>query len=174
MTRAQLEHILRAAGAITNEDEIVILGSQAVLGTVADAPEELSRSVEADAFPPNAPDKTDLIDGTLGELSPFHETHGYYAHGITPESTVLADGWRERLVRVQSPATHGVVGLCLSVPDLAVSKLAASREKDIDFVVALVRHRLLAANDVKTLADRLTAPERSVVLRNLDLCQARA
>ena len=32
MTRAQLEHILRAAGALTEEREIVVLGSQAILG----------------------------------------------------------------------------------------------------------------------------------------------
>jgi len=129
--------------------------------------------VEADAFAPNAPEKTDLIDGTLGELSPFHETHGYYAHGITPESTVLADGWRERLVRVESPATHGVVGLCLSVPDLAVSKLAAGRDKDMEFVAALLRLGFLNTDDVKLLADRLPACHKDLVLRNLGICQAR-
>lgn len=32
MNRQQLEHILGAAGAITDEEEIVILGSQAILG----------------------------------------------------------------------------------------------------------------------------------------------
>ncbi len=32
MTRAQLEHIIRAAATIADDDEIVVLGSQAVLG----------------------------------------------------------------------------------------------------------------------------------------------
>lgn len=173
MERSQLEHILRAAGAITDEHEIAILGSQAVLGSFPDAPGELRHSMEADAFPLNAPDKTDLLDGTLGELSPFHETHGYYAHGITPESTVLAAGWKERLVRIQSPATCGVVGLCLSVPDLALSKLAASRDKDIEFVVALLRHRLLLSDDVIHLAERISEQDRNRVLRSLELCRAR-
>jgi len=43
MKRRHLEHILRAAGAVTDETEIVILGSQSVLGTLADAPDELCR-----------------------------------------------------------------------------------------------------------------------------------
>jgi len=32
MTRAQLEHIIRAAGTIADVDDVVIMGSQAVLG----------------------------------------------------------------------------------------------------------------------------------------------
>ena len=51
--------------------------------------------------------------------------------------------------------------------------LEEGRDKDIDFVVALLRHRLLVADDVKELAERLRAPAREVVLRNLGLCQAR-
>ena len=152
MTRAQLEHILRAAGAITEEREIVILGSQAILGAFPEAPAELRRSMEADAFPPRAPEKADLIDGSIGELSPFHETYGYYAHGIGPESAVLPAGWHERLVRVSTPATQGVTGLCLAPEDLAASKLVAGREKDLAFVSALLRHRLV---EIQSLRDRV-------------------
>jgi hypothetical protein len=32
MTRAALEHLLRAASALTNEEHFVVIGSQAVLG----------------------------------------------------------------------------------------------------------------------------------------------
>ena len=71
MKRHQLEHILRASGAITDETEIVILGSQSILGQYPEPPEALCRSMEADAFPLNAPDKADLIDGTIGERSPI-------------------------------------------------------------------------------------------------------
>jgi hypothetical protein len=41
VTRAQLEHVIRAAAAVTGEDEIVIIGSQAILGAHPDAPGEL-------------------------------------------------------------------------------------------------------------------------------------
>jgi hypothetical protein len=167
MTRNQLEHILRAAGAITDESEIVVLGSQAILGSYPDVPEALCRSVEADAFPLHAPEKADLIDGTIGELSPFHETHGYYAHGITPETAVLADGWRDRLVRIASPATKGVVGYCLSPPDLAISKLAAGRDKDFAFVSQMLAQKYVTAKKIESLAASLPQASREIVRRGL-------
>jgi hypothetical protein len=38
MTRTQLEHIIRAAATISEDDEIVVLGSQAILGQFPNAP----------------------------------------------------------------------------------------------------------------------------------------
>jgi hypothetical protein len=172
MTRAQLEHILRAAGALTQERDIVILGSQAILGTFPDAPDEVRRSMEADAFPLEAPEKADLIDGTIGELSPFHETYGYYAHGIAPESAALPEGWRERLVRVSTPATQGVTGFCLAPEDLAAGKLAAGREKDIDFVKALLRHRLIEIGRLRSRIALLPAEYAPRAAGALAACEA--
>lgn len=85
MRRDQLEHIIRAACAITGATEIVVIGSQAVLGQHPDAPEELRVSIEADVFTFRDPADADLIDGSIGERSPFHETFGYYAHGVARE-----------------------------------------------------------------------------------------
>jgi hypothetical protein len=48
MDRAALEHILRAAAAIANEREFVVISSQAVLGQFPDAPDALLASIEAD------------------------------------------------------------------------------------------------------------------------------
>jgi len=155
MTRPQLEHILRAAGAITDEAEIVVLGSQSILGKYPSPPEALCRSIEADAFPLHAPEKADLIDGTIGELSPFHETHGYYAHGITPETTVLAPGWQDRLIPLRTPLTQGVVGLCLAPVDLAISKLAAGREKDVQFVRVMMECGLFDRGEFDALTRTL-------------------
>src|SRR5580658_2726200 len=50
MLRPQLEHIIRAAAAITGAPEFVIIGSQALLGQFPDAPDELLVSIEADVF----------------------------------------------------------------------------------------------------------------------------
>jgi len=76
--RADLEHLIRAASTIADDDELVIVGSQAVLAQFPDAPEEMLRSDEADIYPKNKPERWDLIDGAIGELSAFHETFGYY------------------------------------------------------------------------------------------------
>lgn len=37
MTRAQLEHVIRAAGTIADVADVVVIGSQAVLGEFPDA-----------------------------------------------------------------------------------------------------------------------------------------
>jgi hypothetical protein len=55
MKRASLEHILRAAAAITNERDIVVVDSQALLAQFPNAPAALLSSIEADVFPRAAP-----------------------------------------------------------------------------------------------------------------------
>jgi hypothetical protein len=48
MTRAQLEHLIRAAATIADDREIVVIGSQAVLGQFPNAPPDLVVSVAAE------------------------------------------------------------------------------------------------------------------------------
>ena len=149
MTREQLEHILRAAGAITGRTQWVVVGSQAVLGFVPDAPAEITLSEELDLYAPGDERASDLVDGSIGERSPFHETFGYYAHGVGEETATLPARWRERAVVVRSEATGGVTGVCPHPADLAVSKLAAWREKDRDFIAALLRHRITTLDEIE-------------------------
>lgn len=168
MTREQLEHVLRAAAAITGSDHVVVIGSQAILATRPDAPPTLLKSLEADVFTFRSPEDATLIEGSIGELSPFHTTFGYYAHGVGHETATLPQGWRDRLIPIRSPATGGATGLCLEVHDLAVSKLAAGREKDIEYVTALLKHRL-AKPDV--IESRLAVTTLDPAVR--DLCERR-
>lgn len=142
MKRSQLEHIIRAAAGNADTMEIIVIGSQAILGTYPDAPEDLLVSVEADVFPKENPSDSILIDGAIGERSMFHETFGYYAHGVDESTAVLPAGWKERLVPIRNENTRGVTGWCLEIHDLAVSKLVAGREKDITYLAALFRHGL--------------------------------
>ena len=65
----------------------------------------------------------------------------------------LPAGWQGRLIRIETPATMGAVGWCLEPHDLAVSKLAAGREKDYSFVEAMVRRRMVS---VELVIGRLT------------------
>lgn len=168
MHRQQLEHIIRAAAGITGASEFVIVGSQAVLGQFPQAPAELLVSIEADVFSLRDPADSDLIDGSIGEGSPFHQTFGYYAHGVSEDTAILPIGWRDRLVSVRNQNTGGGTGLCLEIHDLAVSKLAAGREKDVDFIGVLLRHHLTQAPIIRErLAKTTLAPER------LQACLAR-
>lgn len=154
MKRRELEHLIRAAADIADDDEIVIVGSQAVLGQFPDAPADLLVSVEADLFPRNRPERADLIDGSIGEGSPFHATFGYYAQGVGETTAVLPRGWRDRLVPIRNQNTRGATGWCIDTHDLVVSKLIAGREKDLDFCAAAAAHGLVGEATVRArLAD---------------------
>jgi len=150
MQRAQLEHIIRAAAAITGATEIVVIGSQAVLGQFPNAPAEILVSIEADVFTFRHPDDADLIDGSIGEGSPFHQTFGYYAHGVAEATAILPAGWKDRLITVSNENTGNGCGLCLEVHDLAVAKLAAGREKDCSFVAGLLLRKLANAGLIES------------------------
>lgn len=162
MTRDQLEHLIRASADIADEDEIVVIGSQAILGQFPDAPEELLVSVEADLYPRRRPERADLIDGSIGEGSPFHATFGYYAQGVDESTATLPRGWEDRLVSICNEGTRGATGLCLDVHDLLISKYVAGREKDARFTGAAARSGLSCKT---TLFARLDGTELHPELR---------
>ncbi len=170
MTRTQLEHILRASAAITGADEFVVIGSQAILGQHPAAPAELLVSHEADVYSKRSPADSDLIEGSIGEGSPFHKTFGYCAHGVGAETAILPAGWEARAIRLKTPATGGATGICPEANDLAVSKLVAGREKDAAYVASLLRHRLAELATLRSrLADTpLPDADRNRVLARLD------
>ena len=89
MKKIDLEHIIRACGDITHQNEFILIGSQSILGSVANPHRDLLVSMEADIYPLQAPDLADRIDGVIGEGSRFHDLFGYYAQGVGPETAVL-------------------------------------------------------------------------------------
>lgn len=150
MHKPDLEHIIRAASAITNQYEIIIVGSQSILGSVDAPPAECLVSLEADVIVPGNECLSDLIDGAIGEGFPFEEMFGYYAQGVDSSTCILPDGWRDRLVRLQSQNTDGKIGYCLDVTDLFLAKCAANREKDRIFNRALLQHGIVHADTAKS------------------------
>jgi hypothetical protein len=162
MQRSELEHLIRAAAALTGRTQFVISGSQALLGLGEDAPEELITSLTADLFIPGDPQSTQLIGQSLGEMSVFDQTFQYCARAVNEEDVVLPEGWRERVLAIESPDTAGACGYCLEVHDLAVSKLASDKDEDFTFLLGLLTHQLV---DEGTVEDRLAATEMSAHLR---------
>jgi len=159
--RHELEHIIRAAAAITDETEFVCVGSQAVLGQYPNAPPALLISNEVDIYPERSPEKADLIDGAIGAGSLFEEQFGYYADGVGPETAQLPAGWRDRAVVVSGPNTHGARALCPEIHDLAVTKLLAGRDKDRDWIIAAAEAKLIRKDVMlRRLAMAAVDPER--------------
>lgn len=154
MKRSEFEHTIRAAGAILRVKKLLVIGSQAVHASVDFEIEAAKRSIEADisALEDKDGSKADLIDGSIGELSVFQETFGYYAQGVTPKTAVLPRGWRKRLIPFRTPATQGVTAFCLELHDLWISKAIAGRPKDREFCRSLLQLKLVRP---KTLQARL-------------------
>ncbi|MFI6241882.1 DUF6036 family nucleotidyltransferase [Micromonospora sp. NPDC050795] len=147
MRLEQLEHVLRSACQIVGDSNVLVIGSQSVLGAISESrlPLEATASMEVDvAFFDDPQDrKADQVDGAIGEFSPFHEMNGYYAQGVSVSTAVLPDGWRDRLVLVESQSTQPGRGYTLEPHDCVVSKLVAGREKDHAFADALIRAKLV-------------------------------
>jgi hypothetical protein len=155
MRRPQLEHVIGAAAFVSGEETFIVIGSQAILGSIEDPPAELLESMEADVYPAGAPEKADLIDGALGDGSPFHAQYGYFAHGVGPETAKPPAGWRERLVRVEVPARPGskqaAVALCLERHDLVLAKLVRGDDRDWSYAETAIAHALV---ETDTLLER--------------------
>ena len=164
MKHHELQHIIRAAAAICEESDFIVIGSQAIHGSLPHVDEStLVRSIEADLYPRYAPEKSQLLNA-IGEFSPFHETYGYYADGVDNTTATLPAGWEDRLIVVSGPLTNDARGWCLELHDLAISKLVAGRAKDLDFVRALVK---LGAARQKTTYLRLEATKLAVAKKQI-------
>jgi hypothetical protein len=155
MTREQLAHVLRTVSLLTDDPDVLVIGSQSILGSFPEdeLPPEATGSIEVDtAFltdPGNA--KSDLVDVNIGELSEFHDHFGYYPQGVSVETGVFPAGWRDRLVIYETPLTKPARGLCIEPHDCVLAKLVRFDDKDLNFAVALVRAGLI---DLDILAQR--------------------
>jgi hypothetical protein len=166
MRRDQLEQAIRTACQIIGAREVIVVGSQSILGTFTEEqlPAAATMSIEVDILPiaddnPETARLADLIEGVAGELSAFEQLHGFSLDGVDLETCVLPTGWRERLVKVQNANTAApsgepqFTGWCLDKEDLCVAKLCAFREKDQNFVAALLQAELI---DITTITQRLS------------------
>lgn len=145
MTRDEFEHVVRAAARIV-QDELVVIGSQAIHGSVVSPPAAMVVSRELDLYPRSAPERADEIDGAIGDGSMFDSTFGYYAQGVGPETAKAPAGWEGRLERVGLPARGqwpATVAWCMAVHDLVLAKLAAGRPHDVLFAREAIVHGLV-------------------------------
>ena len=180
MRRDQLEHAIRTACQIIEQPEVIVVGSQTILGTYdeSELPKAATMSIEVDILPiADSNEETarlvDLIEGVAGEFSPFEQLHGFSIDGVDLETAVLPDGWRGRLVKVQNANTAAptggplFTGWCLDKEDLCVAKLIALREKDRSFVAALLEAKLVNADLIATRPSTLSEEHPAATERAL-------
>jgi hypothetical protein len=157
--KSELAHILRAACEITGDPEILVIGSQSILGSFTEnqLPDTATRSIEADIafFDDPGEQKSDLVDGAIGEVSLFHESFGVYGQGVDLSTAVLPEGWQDRLVAFNDPEAGESRALCLEPHDLVMSKLVAGRTKDHEFARELLKAGLVQVEALLARADLL-------------------
>lgn len=169
MTREQLAHVLRAVSRTAEDPDVLVIGSQSILGSYSEdeLPPEATGSMEVGTAFFSDPDETksDLVDAMIGELSQFHNEFGYYPQGVSVNTGVFPTGWMDRLVTYETPSTAPGRGLCLEPHDCVLAKLVRFEEKDQNFAVALAREGLI---DLDILADRVeTLPAHPAVIERI-------
>lgn len=161
MQRAQLETAILAAASATGMTEFIVVGSQAVHAHTDAAPMEVLVSRECDLWAKGRLEKLENLEEQLGKSSAFAEQKGFYVDAVQPELVVLPRHWESRLKPLRIAQ---VTAWCLEVNDLAVSKLAAGRLKDYEFVNAMLRLGLARFDDVVERIQTFEDPHQRAVL----------
>jgi hypothetical protein len=141
MTKAEFEDLLRRAGKIAGDRDFFLIGSQALRGVSPTIPRDFPKTIEADLYPRRHPQAWSLLRQELGNRSRFFRGRGIYLDCTDPGLATLPDGWTERLIPFRTPRTGGITAWCLEPNDLFASKLDAAREKDRQFLRAMLRHK---------------------------------
>ena len=157
MNREDLEHVIGAAAEILKDEDFVVVGSQAILGPYPDAPAVLLRSAEVDLYPKNRPEDAIELDGSLGDGSMFHQTFGYYGHGVGPETAKAPASWQRRLIPIDIPKRGKAPGFVktyfLEPHDLVLAKSVAGRDRDWEFARDALAAGLV---EIETLRSRVS------------------
>ena len=161
MKIGDLFHLVRAVTTSINVYEVIVIGSQSILGSYPNAHKDLLKSDEADFIPILSPEQlmaydtqhySDLIEGGFGKNSRFEKAFGVYADGCDFTTASLPIDWKDRLIPVQNEETDLKIALFLDPYDLAVAKIIAFREKDVNFVKTMYDEDMLIS---KVLKERL-------------------
>jgi len=175
LRKEDLAHILRAAAGITGKSRFVVVGTGAAIAQLKHIPFDMMMTREADIYVPDVADAeaiADLIDGSIGEGSQFDLSFGYYAHGVDATTALLPRDWRDRAHDIQLPTAPGICCICPDINDLALSKVCAWRDKDIEWLRAGLRAGIL---DLRIMTDRSAAiddqraPASAVMAERLEI-----
>jgi len=157
---------------------VVVIGSQAVLATLPQAPFTARTSVEIDAYPGNAEEweaqhgteASEVVNALFGYRSTFHETHGFYIDGVDDSTASLPPDWRERqTVRVVDCYGRAVRIVTPELHDIVASKLCRLDPKDERFTTVLhdAGHLDLTMLEQRVRAINLPAAVRERAIRFL-------
>lgn len=170
MQPSDLERAVRGIAGLFETDEIVIVGSQALLVARDDIARELRMSEEFDAYPKNylewellnpGEEASELINAYLGEGSSFHKSYGFFVDGVDATTAKLTPGWEDRAVMREFDVDGRQVKVMAPEPnDLVAAKLTRGDPKDITFARICLRDGLVQRQQIENRLEILLTGEQ--------------
>lgn len=162
LRRADIDHILRAAASLSDHRRFVMVGTGAVIARAKHIPATMMLTEEIDIYADGVDDPepiSELIDASIGHLSQFHRTFGYYGDGVGPRTAVMPLDWRTRATEYKTPDGLATA-ICPSADDIAVAKLCTWRDKDQAWLREGIRAGIVNAGRATALL-RTALPEEA-------------
>lgn len=158
----EVPRVVADAARLLQRGELVVFGSSALAFWLADAPR--SRDVDVWIDPP---ERGEIVEALMGELSWYHDRHGVYVEVWAPETFAAPEDWRSR-ARTHTVPTSPEVTLLLPHPhDVLLSKLERMTEADAEHARRILKEFPLSEETLEKLAaasphlnGRIDDPER--------------
>lgn len=164
MNLQALQHLAKAAQALADDCQIIVLGSASLLAWFPDlglSDGLLASTYDADLCPQPFDEETgEILEEALGESRAFHRRHGYHVdilRGAIFET--LPAGWQDRLMPVAGCAKV----LAIDPHDLAAAKLMVARPKDIALLKQLHEQNIIQADTTRQRLDSIPKSEQSLL-----------
>lgn len=161
MKKPQLEEVIRAASVLATRKEFVLFGSQAVHALTDQPPIEVLVSRECDLWFNDEPSIQELLQRELGAGSLFQQAKGFYLDALPPGLPMVPAGWQQRLCDLM---VDDIKVRCLEIHDLIVTKLAAGRLKDYEFIAAVLMGKLARPDELRRRIQTFPDPHTQAVL----------
>lgn len=173
ITQDDVFRTARSVAKLFDAEEVVIIGSQAILLAKPDIDKALRMSVEIDAYPSNlhewekenpGEEASEYINALFGEGSEFHNSHGFYVDGVDDSTASLPPDWKDRAIRIKVESDDREITIVAPEPnDLVASKLARGDEKDIKFARLCFQRGLVRYEKVEENL-KVIMPENMIVI----------
>lgn len=141
--------LFKEAKAKCNHGDFVVIGSNSVIAFAASGttvPDDMTRSIDFDAYPLKDPGRVDDLIREFGENGPFHQREGIYLDAVAPTTATLPEGWQGRLVKVEK---EDVRLWCLEPNDAAVSKYSRGEPRDLRWIRAGIAASMISLPTVR-------------------------
>ncbi len=166
ITQGDLIEAAEAVARITGQSHIFILGMASTAQSVPTLDQILTDDI--DLFTPDAESCfLDEVIASVGEGSPFEESHGFYVKRLGAWVLLTQPrGWIERSLVVPHPTLTIRV---LHPLDLVYNKLETGRKKDLEGVTLILRSGAVTPEQIQAFVQGAETPEETklAIVKNL-------